>query len=72
MENNIQVIITGFKTIEEAQQWCSAYSGGVEQDMDVWAEKPGGGRKFPVYEKFTKVENNNVIMELTHPDEYGK
>ena len=69
----ITVTITGFKTMDEAKQWCSAYEGGVEQDMANWAEKPvseGGGYKFPVFEKSTKVKGNNITMELTHPDTY--
>lgn len=68
----ITVTISGFKTIEEAKQWCSAYEGGVEQDMSVWAEGPNNTWKFPFNEKSTKATKDNVHMVLTHPDEYPK
>jgi len=34
-----KVIIDGFKDLETACKWVSAYEGGVEQDMSVWAEE---------------------------------
>ena len=69
----IQIIIKGFKTIEEAEQWCDAYSGGVEQEMGNWAQQPigdGDGYNFPCFEESIIKESNKIIMTLTHPDTY--
>jgi hypothetical protein len=71
----VTITITGFKTLEEAQKWYEAYEGGVEQDMSNYAEKPiseGSGLSFPVFTKSggTITTDNNITMELTHPDEY--
>lgn len=69
------VILTGFKSKEEAMAWISAYSGGVEQDMSTWAEKPtsqGGGYSFPFncrYHQRTETDNS-IALPLTHPDSY--
>lgn len=71
MENNITVTITGFKTIQEARQWVSAYGGGVEQDMAGWVEN-GNGYAFPFNSEASTESKNNIIMPLTHPDTYGK
>lgn len=74
-QGEVTITISGFKTLEEAKKWCDAYSGGVEQDMSIWAEgtsSQGGGYQFPCYHKQTNVNGNNIEMVLTHPDEYKK
>ena len=75
MEKEITLTISGFKTIEEAEGWCSAYSGGVEQTMSIYAEaRPPEGKRysFPFNEESITTKGNNVHMVLTHPDTYKK
>lgn len=64
-----RVIIEGFKTIEEAKDWISAYEGGVEQNMSDWAEEKG----FPCMtvmspygkgEGYYKIEGEDVKITL--------
>ena len=72
----ITVKITGFKTIEEAQAWVTAYQGGVEQDMSIWAEeskiKHPSGYGFPFNVENYKRKNDTINVSLVHPDKYLK
>lgn len=72
MSQEITIVLSGFKTIEEAQAWVNAYSGGVEQDMSVWAEKPGGGYSFPFNCEYHNRDTTalSIKLPLTHPDTY--
>ena len=48
----ITITISGFKTMEEAQSWVDAYSGGVEQDMSIWAEAKEGKYSLLIKNKY--------------------
>ncbi len=70
----MNILITGFKTKEEAQMWVNAYCGGVEQSMCVDAEKQGGGYSFPFAGRYHDIQHTEdaIILPLTHPDTYAK
>jgi hypothetical protein len=55
-----RVIIEGFKTQREAKEWALAYEGGVEQDMDIWAEE----RDFPCMTDEIIERDEDVIVTL--------
>lgn len=37
-DKNIEVIIHGFNTLTEAEEFCSWYEGQGEQDASIWFE----------------------------------
>lgn len=62
-----EVVIRGFKTQEEAEEFVDAYEGGVEQTMyDVSCITIGP--KFPcttvMGKDWKKIEGNKVIIEV--------
>lgn len=60
-----RVIIEGFKTIKEAQNWANAYEGGVEQDMSIWAEvKP-----FPCMTEDVVKKGDDIVITLRQEEE---
>lgn len=65
MQEEIKLVITGFKTIEAAKEFANWYSGQGEQDIDIWWEcrqdKLIG--KSPICNSID-INNNIVTMEI--------
>lgn len=67
MKDDFKVIITGFSSLAEAEEFVSWYAGQGEQDSTIWFEcrkDEGLIEHSSMYHKSSSTKNTTVIMEL--------